>query len=99
MVAYVFDSILTRGMQAGQVPGRTRAARDWYRSAARNATVAPSRLIGQNTAKTTTGTEPGSMMLFNYDPKLKGELPYYDTFPLIFVVGPAEGGFHGLNMH
>ena len=99
MVAYVFDNILTRGMQAGQIPGRTRDARDWYRNAARNANVTPGRLIGQNTAKATTGTEPGSMMLFNYDPKLKGELPYYDTFPLIFVVGPAEDGFYGLNMH
>ena len=99
MVAYVFDNILTKGMQAGQVPSRTRDARDWYRNAARNVNVAPSRLIRTNASKATTGTEPGSMMLFNYDPKMKGDLPYYDTFPLIFVVGPAEGGFYGLNMH
>jgi len=99
MVAYVFDSILTKGMQAGQVPARTRDARDWYRNTARNANVTPSKLIRSNASKATTGTEPGSMMLFNYDPKMKGDLPYYDTFPLIFVVGPAEGGFYGLNMH
>lgn len=99
MVAYVFDSILTKGMQAGQVPARTRDARDWYRNTARNANVTPSKLIRTNASKATTGTEPGSMMLFNYDPKMKGDLPYYDTFPLIFVVGPAEGGFYGLNMH
>ena len=99
MVAYVFDSILTKGMQAGQVPARTRDARDWYRNTARNANATPSKLIRSNASKATTGTEPGSMMLFNYDPKMKGDLPYYDTFPLIFVVGPAEGGFYGLNMH
>lgn len=99
MVAYVFDTVLTRGMQTGQVPARTSEARNWYRNAAQQVNVTPSRLMKENRSKFTTGTEPGSMMMFNYDPKLKRDLPYYDTFPLIFVVGPAEGGFHGLNMH
>jgi hypothetical protein len=99
MVAYVFDTVLTKGMQSGQVPARSRDARDWYRNAAQNVNVAPSRLLKENRSKMTTGTEPGTMVLFNYDPKGKKDLPYYDTFPLIFVVGPAEGGFYGLNMH
>lgn len=99
MVAYVFDTVLTRGMQAGQVPARTSEARNWYRNAAQQVNITPSRLMKENKSKFTTGTEPGSMMLFNYDPKLKRDLPYYDTFPLIFVVGPAEKGFYGLNMH
>jgi len=99
MVAYVFDTVLTKGMQAGQVPARTSEARNWYRNAAQQVNITPSRLMKENRAKFTTGTEPGSMVMFNYDPKLKRDLPYYDTFPLIFVVGPAEGGFHGLNMH
>ena len=99
MVAYVFDTVLTKGMQAGQVPARTRNARDWYRNAAQNVNVSPSRLMKENKSKMTTGTEPGTMVMFNYDPKTKKDLPYYDTFPLIFVVGPAEGGFYGLNMH
>ena len=29
----------------------------------------------------------------------KNTLPYYDTFPLVVVVGPAPGGFYGLNLH
>jgi hypothetical protein len=40
----------------------------------------------------------GSMQMFFYDPKTKETLPYYDTFPLVVVVGPAEGGFYGLNL-
>lgn len=99
MVAYVFDTVLTKGMQSGQIPARSRDARDWYRNAAQNVNVTPTRLIKENRSKMTTGTEPGTMVLFNYDPKGKKDLPYYDTFPLIFVVGPAEGGFYGLNMH
>jgi len=86
-------------MQAGQVPARTSEARNWYRNTAQQVNITPSRLMKENKSKFTTGTEPGSMMLFNYDPKLKRDLPYYDTFPLIFVVGPAEKGFYRLNMH
>ena len=39
------------------------------------------------------------MNLFGYDPKHKERLPYYDTFPLIFPLEPAKGGFIGLNFH
>jgi hypothetical protein len=99
MVAYVFDNILAKGMQAGKVPGRTQDARKWYRNTAAKFQVAPSVLMRENASKFTNITRPGSMMLFNYDPKHKNDLPYYDTFPLIFVVGPAEGGFYGINMH
>ena len=35
----------------------------------------------------------GSMQMFFYDPKTKDTLPYYDRFPLVVVVGPAEKGF------
>jgi hypothetical protein len=41
----------------------------------------------------------GSMFMYFYDPKLKLTLPYYDKFPLIIMVGPAAGGFYGLNLH
>lgn len=41
----------------------------------------------------------GKMYFFFYDPKWKKELPYYDRFPLIFPVGPAKGGFYGINVH
>ncbi len=99
MTAYVFDSLLTRGMQAGKVPARTQDARNWYRNTAAKFQVAPSVLMRENASKFTNFTKPGSMLLFNYDPKHKNDLPYYDTFPLIFVVGPAEGGFYGINMH
>ncbi len=37
--------------------------------------------------------------MYFYDPKTKETLPYYDQFPLIIMVGPAEGGFYGLNLH
>jgi hypothetical protein len=41
----------------------------------------------------------GRMFMYFYDPKGKKTLPYYDRFPLIFMVEKAEGGFYGLNLH
>ena len=41
----------------------------------------------------------GAMYHYFYDPKTKATLPYYDRFPLILMVGPAKGGFYGLNLH
>lgn len=42
---------------------------------------------------------PGYMYTFVYDALHKDTLPYFDAFPLILMIGPAEGGFYGLNLH
>lgn len=99
MVAYVFDNILTKGVRAGQIPARTQAARRWYRNEAEKVDVTPSKLMRENGSKVVRGYEVGSMMLFQYDPKFKRKLPYYDTFPLVFPIEPRDNGFLGLNMH
>ena len=52
-----------------------------------------------NKGKATLRPKYGIMNLFGYDPKHKERLPYYDTFPLIFPLEPAKGGFIGLNFH
>ena len=41
----------------------------------------------------------GNLYLFLYDPKTKNQLPYYDTFPLVYPYRKAEGGFVGYNLH
>jgi len=50
-------------------------------------------------ANKTNMFEVGKMYLFHYDPKGRKSLPYYDTFPLIFLTGIHQGGFTGLNLH
>ena len=37
--------------------------------------------------------------MFFYDPKLKKTLPYYDRFPLVFIIELYTDGFLGLNFH
>lgn len=41
----------------------------------------------------------GRMYLFIYDAKHKATLPFWDVNPLIIMVGPANGGFFGINFH
>ena len=47
----------------------------------------------------TKGVNFGTLKMFIYSPKHKDTLPYYDTFPLVLPIGPAAGGFMGLNFH
>lgn len=42
---------------------------------------------------------PGNMYCYFYDPITKDELPYYDTFPLVFPFSRTTETFHGLNLH
>lgn len=104
-MAKVFDDILLKGIRAGQVPGRTQDARQWYRDQAKalpkkNQT---DRLIRElrtdSNRRQDTRFLLGNMYLFAYDPKHKETLPYYDRFPLIFPINKAKGGFLGINLH
>lgn len=91
----VFDDALAQGIRSGQVPARTQKARTWYRNVAKGGAQPDMSEKG----RTRTGVEPGSMYMFQYDPKHKATLPFYDKFPLIFPFDTAPGGFYGINLH
>lgn len=100
-MAEIFDNILATGVRKGQIPARTQAARDWYREKARqqrSADVYPDNIIKSSDARKSQ-VFIGRMYHFKYEPKGEKNLPYYDRFPLIFMVGPAAGGFYGINLH
>jgi hypothetical protein len=99
MAAYIFDEILSKGIRAGKIPGRTVDAREWFRDVAKDTRVTPSRMISGNKSKLTSRTEIGSMYLFEYDAKHKAKLPYFDSFPLIFKIESYDDGFLGINLH
>jgi hypothetical protein len=42
---------------------------------------------------------PGFMYTYRYDAKHKDTLKYWDKFPLIIMIGPAKGGWYGINLH
>jgi len=99
MVSKVFDEILAKGVRSGQIPARTQQSRDWFRTTARKTNVTAETVIRSERTRYKNRVTMGRMYLFNYDPKHKATLPYYDRYPLIFPVQKADGGFYGINMH
>ena len=98
-MANLFRNLEQQAFKAGITP-RTQQSREWFRKKAaglrrinRNALMREKELISSPKHII------GSMQMFFYDPKTKDTLPYYDTFPLSIIIGPADGGFMGLNLH
>jgi len=107
MVAYIFDTILKRAARDTMALTK-RQSRAWFRSTASTMTSAnPTRMIRSNSQRLTDKPMIGRMYLFNYDPKHKGKLPYYDRYPLVIPIGSGRtsgfansgGSFIGLNLH
>jgi len=97
----IFDNILQQGAKQGIIPARTKFAREWYRSAAEDLYKrrVSSGVLLRDETRLTDSIIYGYMYSFVYDPKWKNELPYYDTFPLIFPVELEKNGFLGINFH
>ena len=95
----IFQRLELQAFRAGITP-RTKESRNWFRNKIKNMrSIKRAELMKEDPLKQTSQEIVGSMYMFFYDPKHKATLPYYDAFPLVVVVGPAEGGFYGLNLH
>jgi len=95
----IFQRLELQAFRAGITP-RTKESREWFRKKIKNLrSINRDALMKEDPLKQTGQEIVGGMYMFFYDPKHKDTLPYYDTFPLVVVVGPAEGGFYGLNLH
>lgn len=96
MVTSVFQNIAAAANDA-----RVEDARRWYRDqASKVKRVNAARLIDPKNVKTNLAKyNIGQMFMFFYDPKGKAVLPYYDRFPLIFILDIYPDGFLGLNLH
>lgn len=85
--------------EAGVATKRVSEAREWFRQQAMETVVrSPARVVTEG-ALHTTKARNGFMYMFQYDPKMKKELPYYDRFPLIFPFRVTKEGFCGINLH
>ena len=100
------DNIFTRiskGLPPSINPQDIVAARQWFRDEALKTKRVNVNQIFQNSRKSMTGniniSAIGSMFLFNYNPKMKDTLPFYDIFPLTFIVELYKDGFLGINLH
>ena len=95
----LFNKLELEAFKAGITP-RTRESREWFRRRVQNMRrINRNALMREEPVELSNRQIVGSMYMFFYDPKGKKELPYYDSFPLVIVIKPAEGGFLGLNLH
>ena len=95
----LFQKLEIEAFRAGITP-RTQESRKWFMNKIKNMrSINRDQLMKSDPLKRTGSEVVGSMFMFFYDPKHKDTLPYYDAFPLVVVIGPAEGGFLGINLH
>jgi hypothetical protein len=98
-----YDTILQES--EAQTFKRVEDSRMWFRDRAQKVSksrLPPTKVIEDRDKKITTLNSTkfiGSLFLYNYSPKLKKTLPYYDTFPIVFPFKILSDGFLGLNLH
>jgi len=95
----LFQKLELEAFRAGINP-RTKESRDWFRKKAQQMRrVNRNQLMQEEEIILRNRFGVGNMYMFFYDPKTKDTLPYYDAFPLVIPVEPAEKGFYGINLH
>jgi hypothetical protein len=99
MASSLFSKIHDKASAAG-ITQRTTKSREWFIQSLKNIrNISRTSLLNDSLLLQKKKPIIGRMFMFFYDPKTKETLPYYDNFPLVIMVGPAPGGFYGLNLH
>jgi len=97
-MASLFDKLESEAFRKG-LKARSKEANDWFASNVKKLGKLGPNVLQDDRLKKQAGASPGDMVMYTYKPKHKETLPYYDTFPLAIVVGPAKGGFYAINLH
>ena len=95
MAGRLFDKLEQEAFRAG-IAARTKASMNWFQDQVSTMSVSRPALIKDG--PTRARQIYGMMYNFQYDPKTKKTLPYYDRFPLVIPIQPAKKGFHGMNL-
>jgi hypothetical protein len=97
----IYQVILTESKDANI---KTQNAKTWFRSKALEITksqIEPLTVIKDKKPipKINNKTMVGKLFLYNYVPKTRLDLSYYDSFPIVFPFRIVKTGFYGINMH
>jgi len=103
-MATVEESYLDKlkdAIKTNSVTAKAKAAGNWFRSIVNRTKGQFSdetpKTILQRSESLVSKSVLGKMYFYSYDPKWKNELPWYDTFPLVFPIEKYTDGFLGLN--
>ena len=97
-MASLFDKLESEAFRKG-LQARSKEANDWFAKNVKKLGKLGPNVLQDDRLRKQAGASPGDMVMYTYKPKYWKTLPYYDTFPLTIVVGPAKGGFYGINLH
>ena len=105
-MATVEESYLDKlkdAIRTDQVAAKARAAGNWFRSIVNRtkgkfSKETPQSILSRSDSLVAKSVL-GKMYFYSYNPKWKNELPWYDTFPLVFPIEKYSDGFLGLNFH
>ena len=82
--------------------GDVERSANWYMKTVRNVASGlnqPNEVFGSDLGEYAQRLDIGQMYAFQYNPKHKETLPYYDMFPLVVISEPLPTGFSGINLH
>jgi hypothetical protein len=78
----------------------SRESLNWYsKQISKFRNVNAKTFMEDNAEDLKSNTFYGHMYLYAYDPKHKATLPYYDQWPLIFIIEEKKDGWLGINLH
>lgn len=85
---------------------QSRAALEWFLNLVKKdlgkdgrARSRTRRIPDRAFAEKRNGPIIGQVYFYQYDPKLKESLPWYDTLPMVIPINYYDDGFLGLNLH
>jgi hypothetical protein len=95
----VFSKILSDASSRSALSTKEALAKKWLRDTSAKTSAKASLVITQSRDRYRNKVLPGRCYLYQYDPKTKGKLPYYDMYPIVFPFEKTSEGFLGLNFH
>jgi hypothetical protein len=95
----VFSKILSDASSRSALSTKEALAKKWLRDTSAKTSAKASLVIMQSRDRYRNKVLPGRCYLYQYDPKTKGKLPYYDMYPIVFPFEKTSEGFLGLNFH
>lgn len=100
------SDLLALSVATGVWADYTRNSQTWLRSSAGRLDVTPNEYMAEikrgdteARSKFVSNIMIGDLYFYQYDPKLKKTLPYYDMYPVVFPIQRYKDGFLGINLH
>lgn len=100
-----FFKVWDEAQKKGLTLGKEKASRDWLMSQAKRTTVGDNPIqfvkdYGRDFKR--RDLRSGFMYFYSYSPKFKDDptvLPYYDSYPLVFILEEYEDRYLTINLH